>query len=123
MEIKEKMLEHRFGIEIEMTGITREKAATIVAEHVNGRKVRAGGYYDKWEIFCPEFCHMILEIEPHADGGCPEQVDGFRAHIIGNEFTQFVQAFNVSFQAFFIEIRIAQFGVLPDGDQAAVSAG
>ena len=28
MEIKEKMLEHRFGIEIEMTGITREKAAT-----------------------------------------------------------------------------------------------
>lgn len=54
MEIKEKMLEHRFGIEIEMTGITREKAATIVAEHVNGTKVRVGGYYDKWEVRQPD---------------------------------------------------------------------
>ena len=32
MEIKEKMLESRFGIEIEMTGITRSEAATIVAK-------------------------------------------------------------------------------------------
>ena len=54
MEIKEKMLEHRFGIEIEMTGITRNRAAEIVAETINGRKVHAGGFYDKWEVIQPD---------------------------------------------------------------------
>ena len=31
------MLNGRFGIEIEFTGITRDRAADIVAEHLNGR--------------------------------------------------------------------------------------
>lgn len=48
--MKEEMLKHRFGIEIEMTGITRTKAATIVAETVQGTKTHIGGYYDKWEV-------------------------------------------------------------------------
>ena len=50
MEIKEKMLESRFGIEIEMTGITRSEAATIVAATIGGTKTYAGGFYDKWEV-------------------------------------------------------------------------
>ena len=50
MEIKEKMLESRFGIEIEMTGITRSEAATIVATTVNGTRNYVGGQYDKWEV-------------------------------------------------------------------------
>lgn len=50
MEIKDKMLESRFGIEIEMTGITRSEAATIVATTVGGEKNYIGTYYGKWEI-------------------------------------------------------------------------
>ena len=50
MEIKENMLKSRFGIEIEMTGITREKAATIVAETINGTKHYIGGFYGTWEV-------------------------------------------------------------------------
>lgn len=50
MEIKEKMLESRFGIEIEMTGITRSEAAEIVARTIGGTKNYAGGYYGKWEV-------------------------------------------------------------------------
>lgn len=50
MEIKEKMLESRFGIEIEMTGITRNEAATIVAATVGGTKNYVGTFYGKWEV-------------------------------------------------------------------------
>lgn len=48
IEMKEEMLKSRFGIEIEMTGITREKAAKVVAETVNG-VISQGSrdFYDK----------------------------------------------------------------------------
>lgn len=35
----------RFGIEIELTGITREKASKIVAEYLSGESRSEGGYY------------------------------------------------------------------------------
>lgn len=54
MEIKEKMLESRFGIEIEMTGITRSEAANIVAKTINGTKQNIGGSYGKWEVTQPD---------------------------------------------------------------------
>ena len=54
MEIKEKMLESRFGIEIEMTGITRSEAADIVAKTINGTKQNIGGSYGKWEVTQPD---------------------------------------------------------------------
>jgi len=38
-----------FGLEVEMTGITREKAAQVVAAHFGTRAVHVGGTYDTWE--------------------------------------------------------------------------
>jgi len=54
MKKDNKMLEKRFGIEIEMTGITREEAAQVVARTINGRARHEGGYYDKWEAIQPD---------------------------------------------------------------------
>ena len=39
------MLTRNFGIEIEFTGITREKAAKVIAEHLEGRIQQEGGDY------------------------------------------------------------------------------
>ena len=39
------MLTRNFGIEIELTGITRHKAAKVVAEHLEGRIMKEGGNY------------------------------------------------------------------------------
>ncbi len=44
------MLKTRFGIEIELTGITREKAARIAAEHLRGTVRSLGDYYDTKEV-------------------------------------------------------------------------
>ena len=40
--------EQRFGIEIEMTGITREKAAEVTAEYFGTRTHYVGTYYDTY---------------------------------------------------------------------------
>lgn len=40
--------EQRFGIEIEMTGITREKAAKVAAEYFGTRTHYLGTYYDTY---------------------------------------------------------------------------
>ncbi len=42
-----------FGIEIEMTGITRAMAADITANHLNGRARRTYDGYDTYEITAP----------------------------------------------------------------------
>lgn len=39
-----------FGIEIELTGLSREKAARVLAEHLGARERHTGGGYDKWEV-------------------------------------------------------------------------
>lgn len=39
-----------FGTEIEMTGITRQRAAEIVAEMFGTRAVYDGGYYQTWSV-------------------------------------------------------------------------
>ncbi len=44
------MLESRFGIEIEFTGITREKAAEVVAKHLNGMITRTYDGYDTYKV-------------------------------------------------------------------------
>lgn len=41
------MLKAKFGMEVEFTGITRTKAAEIVAKHFNSTVTSAGTYYDK----------------------------------------------------------------------------
>lgn len=40
------MLSKNFGIEIEFTGITRNEAAKVAAEYLNGTVVNTGDYYD-----------------------------------------------------------------------------
>ena len=44
------MLESRFGIEIEFTGITREKAAEVTAQHLNGTATRTYDGYDTYKV-------------------------------------------------------------------------
>ena len=48
------MREQKFGIEIEMTGITRQRAAEAVAELFGTRAVYDGGYYQtvRLSIIC-----------------------------------------------------------------------
>jgi len=44
------MKEQRFGIEIEMTGLSRQRAAQVMAEHF-GRPVSSdGGYYGEYSV-------------------------------------------------------------------------
>ena len=43
-----------FGMEDEMTGITRAEAAGAIAEHFGTRAVHVGGSYDKWIVRDPE---------------------------------------------------------------------
>lgn len=44
------MKQQFFGVEIEMTGITREIAAKAIAEFFGTRAVYTGGTYDAWEV-------------------------------------------------------------------------
>ena len=48
------MFNHKFGIEIECTGITREKAANVIAEFLGGTIYNAGDYYDTKKITAPD---------------------------------------------------------------------
>jgi len=53
MENKE-FLKSRFGIEIEMTGITRRKAAKIIGEHLGGEVKELNDYYGTFKIEAPD---------------------------------------------------------------------
>ena len=44
------MLKARFGIEVEFTGITREEAAKLAAEHLEGSFTEGGTYYDTKKV-------------------------------------------------------------------------
>ena len=48
------MLSSPFGIEIEFTGITRDKAAKVVAEYLGGTIVQEHDYYDTRSIRTPD---------------------------------------------------------------------
>lgn len=48
------MLRTKFGIEIELTGITREQAAGIAAEFLQGTYSEGGTYYDTKEVTAPD---------------------------------------------------------------------
>lgn len=47
------MFDKTFGIEIEFTGITREKAARVAAEFLQSEAIHTGGYYDTWSVTQP----------------------------------------------------------------------
>lgn len=48
------MFKEKFGIEIEFTGITRNKAANVVADYLNGSIEEAYDYYDTKVIKAPD---------------------------------------------------------------------
>jgi hypothetical protein len=48
------MLNTRYGIEIEFTGISREQAATVAEAHLNGTNRYIRGTYDAYEITAPD---------------------------------------------------------------------
>lgn len=48
------MLNTTFGMEIEMTGITREKAAELTAQIIGGRAEWIGGSYDTYQAVGPD---------------------------------------------------------------------
>ena len=50
----EYIYNHGFGIEIEMTGITREKAATVAQALIGGTVRHIGGTYDEWCLVAPD---------------------------------------------------------------------
>ena len=43
-----------FGVEVEMTGITREQAARALAEYFGTEEEHTRGIYDTWEVTDPE---------------------------------------------------------------------
>lgn len=47
-------LKTNFGIEIELTGITREKAARVVADYLGGSIQRQNDYYDSYKVTAPD---------------------------------------------------------------------
>lgn len=48
------MFKEKFGIEIELTGITRNKASKLVAEYLGGTVSNASDYYDTKVITVPD---------------------------------------------------------------------
>ncbi len=54
------MREQKFGIEIELTGLTRQKAAEVIAKYLGSSCQYDGGYYEEWPIM------ILLEISQHA---------------------------------------------------------
>ena len=52
--MKKEMFDSKFGIEIELTGITREEAAKVVADTVGGRIEYIRDNYDRRNIIQPD---------------------------------------------------------------------
>ncbi len=48
------MFTSKFGIEIELTGITRSEAANVVAEYLGGTTSHTNDYYDTKKITAPD---------------------------------------------------------------------
>lgn len=48
------MFSNKFGIEVEFTGITREKAAKVAAQYLEGDRQSIGGYYDVIAVSAPD---------------------------------------------------------------------
>ena len=51
LEVLKNMKTQNFGIEIELTGITRKDAAAVIASYFNTMSVYVGGSYQTYEAF------------------------------------------------------------------------
>jgi len=68
------MLKTRFGIEIEMTGITRTKAAKVVADFLNGSIMNTCDSYDTRRIKSPD--GRVWKIMRDASIKCERKIQG-----------------------------------------------
>ena len=48
------MFQNRFGIEVEFTGISRQRAAEVAAKHLEGTVRYVGGNLSAWEVVAPD---------------------------------------------------------------------
>ena len=67
-------LKTNFGIEIELTGITREKAARIVVDHLRGSMERQNDYYDSYKVTAPD--GRVWKIMYDGSLRCQRKVNG-----------------------------------------------
>lgn len=67
----EKILHTTFGVEVEMTGITRESAARVAATVIAGTVSHPGGSYDKWRVTDQRgrAWDFVYDSSIHATGG------------------------------------------------------
>ena len=68
------MLNTRFGVEIEMTGLTREKAAMVVKEMVKGDMVHTGGVYDEYTVTAED--RRVWKVVRDASIRCQKKENG-----------------------------------------------
>ena len=62
------MKDQCFGVEVEMTGITREQAAQVLAEYFGTTPHHYGGSYDGWSVTDPEGKKWKLVSDASIDG-------------------------------------------------------
>lgn len=79
-----EFLNSKFGIEIELTGITRSKVAEIVEGHLGGMIQRTGDYYDTYKVTAPD--NRVWKIMYDGSIHCQKKVQG-RKVTAGNEYS------------------------------------
>ena len=57
------MFSTKFGIEIEFTGITRHRAATVAQEVIGGNVVYVGGHYGTYRVTAPDGRHWKFMLD------------------------------------------------------------
>lgn len=72
-----------FGVEVEMTGLTREDAARALAEYFGTNAEHIGGTYDAWEVKDPEGQTWKLMYDSSIEA---ERLEGGRWRNIGSSF-------------------------------------
>ncbi len=76
------MLDTRFGVEIEMTGLSRREAATVVKRMVNGEMEHTGGPYDEYTVTAAD--GRVWKIVRDASIRCQKKENG--AFVIANDY-------------------------------------
>ena len=79
------MFNQRIGIEIEFTGITREKAAQIVADYLGGTIANSGDYYDSYKITAPD--GRVWKIMYDGSINCQKRQGGRRVSIADKTYS------------------------------------
>lgn len=82
------MLTTSYGIEVEFTGITREAAAKIAAEHLGGTMHHVGGYYDTYTVTAVDGRVWKFTYDGSID--CQRKENGRKVHATKNYSVEMV---------------------------------